>query len=976
MNSTFYDRLFPPTLVGSTLLIALLLCAAAQAAAAAPTADEEKNAFTYLSLQATGVDKFLENHPEWDGRGVVIFVLDNGADVGVAGLLETTTGDPKFIDARDFTGEGDVELAEAVLLNDGAIECPDGEIRLTGLGGLPHKAEDEAYFIGVLAEERLINSEFEDTTGTVDINDNGKDDDVFAVLAYPVASADYWVVYVDTDADGEIDDEEMHRDFSEDLKPLYFQRRLPDRQTRPMTFVVNIYPDDEMVTFHYPDGDHSTHVSGIAAGFGIEGQKGFNGVAPGAQLVSCKIGDGTLSGGATVTESMKDAYEFVREYAEDHDDEVVIVNMSYGIGSEVEGSSDIDVYIDNLLLENPNIILCTSAGNEGPGLSTIGTPAASFMAVSVGAVMAQDVGRDAYSVELAGHRLLHFSSRGGELDKPEITAPGACLSTVPRWSENSRFWGTSMASPYMAGVMALLVSAAKQEYPDADVHIGLLRKAVMNSADSLEGGYADLDQGRGFVNVERAWQYLKNYLGEEKDPVLAYDISTRSPVAPGGKSRAAYWRSVYFPRDEAQIFSVAPIFLPDTPAEEINDFFRSFNLESTASFLRPVQESVPIKKDNAAQVRVYFDPEEMKEPGLYSGRIAAYRGDKAPENREFDLLLSAVVPYTFGPENDYMMTVKDVASDPLEPAHYFLAVPPGASRMLIKVSAPEGKFSWNRVMLFDTRGRAHAYMPSLRTDQGATESVEEVAANDLTPGVWELVVWGDFRAGKTSYHDVRVEFMGFDVAGPPPLSLDFRPGSKPRGAFTVTNLFNKSVMASATGTVWGYSRIRDQHVEGDEFSYTFSLDETLSGVNFTIEMSPEDYGLFTDFAINIMDGDGVSLVKDGLSYRKTNVFFPNPGGSGTYTLEMIAGRTHAGGRPFEFKLTEKYLWSQSVPVRVRYVDGSGQIPLVPGIPSRIKYSFAGVPQVAPEGFATSATLNFKERGTEREVLRVRLYTKS
>jgi hypothetical protein len=59
-------------------------------------------------------------------------------------------------------------------------------------------------------------------------------------------------------------------------------------------------------------------------------------------------------------------------------------------------------------------------------------------------------------------------------------------------------------------------------------------------------------------------------------------------------------------------------------------------------------------------------------------------------------------------------------------------------------------------------------------------------------------------------------------------------------------------------------------------------------------------------------------------------------------------------------------------VRVRYVNGDALIPLVPGIASRIDYVLEGVPPVAPKGFSTAATLIFAERGTEREVLRVRL----
>jgi len=928
--------------------------------------------YSYLSLKATGADRFVAQHPTFDGRGVVIFVLDNGADVGVPGLLTTTTGEPKFIDARDFTGEGDVELEEAERGVDGSLSSEDGELRVTGIEKLPMIAEGGAYWIGVLEEERFRNSEYEEVTGSVDINDNGEDDDVFAVVAYAVEGADYWVAFVDTDADGALDDEEMHRSFIDDLKELHFQRQLPEKQTRPMTLALTVDPEEHVVVFHYPDGDHSTHVSGIAAGHEIEGQKGFNGVAPGAQVVSLKIGDGTLSGGATVTESMKAAYEHIRSYATEHDDEVVIVNMSYGVGSEVEGASAIDRYIDELLHDHPNIILCTSAGNEGPGVSTIGTPAAAPLVISVAAVMTADTARDAYGAELCGHRLLHFSSRGGELDKPDIAAPGACLSTVPRWSENSRFWGTSMASPYMAGVMALLVSAAEQTFPERKVNIGMLRRAVQNSADPLEGCDA-LGQGCGMVNVPRAWELLRSWLSCEADPVLDYAISTLCPSAPRGKSRAAFWRSVYYPREDGQLFRVSPVFLPGTPAEQINDFFRSVDLESTVPFLRAVQDSVALRQDQQTQIRVHFDPAKLAEPGLYCGRIRAYRGAKIAANREFDVQCTVVVPYTFGPQNDYRLNVRDATCEPLEPRHYFLAVPPGATRLSIETGVPEGRHANCRIELFDPAGRSHAYLSPLRSSVSALESTTSVDENDIEPGVWELVVWGDYRAGKTSHYDLDVEFMGFHVEDASPLSLEYSPGHKPRGSFTITNLYNKAVWTSATGQVWGYRRTLEQHLEEtDEFNHTFSLDEGLQGVQFAIEMSPEDYGLFTDFAINILDQEGTSLLKEGLSYRKTEFFFPNPGGRGTYTLQLIAGFTHADLAPFDFTLKEMYLHESTIPVRVRYVNGDAQIPLVPGIPTKIGYTLEGVPPVAPQGFATAATLIFKERGTDEEVLRVRM----
>jgi len=523
--------------------------------------------------------------------------------------------------------------------------------------------------------------------------------------------------------------------------------------------------------------------------------------------------------------------------------------------------------------------------------------------------------------------------------------------------------------------MALLVSAAREEFPHRQVNIGLLRRAVQNSADSVEG-CSKLGSGRGMVNVPRAWELLAQYLSAEEDPVLAWKISTLSPSAPGARSRAAYWRSVYRPGDEAQVFQVAPLFMPGTTADGKSEFFRSLTLASDADFLRAVQDTVALRQDHSSLVRVVYDREKLAEPGLHVGRVTAYRGEAVPENRAFDLVNTVVVPHTFSSENDYTLTKKDVAADPLVPVHYFVDVPAGATRMNVTLSAPDGKYSYSCGELFDPAGRTYSYLGRLNTTQGVLELTGHVDERDLTPGVWELVVWGDYRAGQTSYHDVTVEFMGFKVHETPALSLAFKPGKTPRGSFEVTNLFNKAVWTTATGNVWGYRRTVKERIENeDEYSYTFSLDETIAGVGFALEMSPEDYGLFTDFAINILDGSGKSLLKDGLSYRKTDFFFPNPGGKGTYTLEMIAGFAHATLKPFEFTLREDYVRVEPVPVAVTYANGSGTILFVPGVASKVKYSLQGIPPMAPRGYETAATLIFTERGTEREVLRVRLGTK-
>ena len=83
-----------------------------------------------MALSSTGVDRFRSRHPTYDGRGVLIGILDSGVDPGVVGLLATTTGAPKILDVRDFSGEGRVPLTPVAPSSNGTIVV--GHHALTG----------------------------------------------------------------------------------------------------------------------------------------------------------------------------------------------------------------------------------------------------------------------------------------------------------------------------------------------------------------------------------------------------------------------------------------------------------------------------------------------------------------------------------------------------------------------------------------------------------------------------------------------------------------------------------------------------------------------------------------------------------------------------------------------------------------------------------------------------------------------------
>ncbi|EEL79802.1 Peptidase Vpr; Serine peptidase; MEROPS family S08A [Bacillus cereus AH1271] len=114
-------------------------------------------------------------------------------------------------------------------------------------------------------------------------------------------------------------------------------------------------------------------------------------------------------------------------------------------------------------------------------------------------------------IQTEGDHLADFSSRGPVTSnddiKPDITAPGvAVLSTVPEYindpqeGENydvsyERMQGTSMASPHIAGVAALILQE-HPEYSPFDV-----KTSLMNTADDLKEKYSVYEVGAGRVDA-------------------------------------------------------------------------------------------------------------------------------------------------------------------------------------------------------------------------------------------------------------------------------------------------------------------------------------------------------------------------------------------------------------------------------------------------------------------------------------------
>ncbi|MGE5499977.1 MAG: S8 family serine peptidase, partial [Syntrophothermus sp.] len=803
-----------------------------------------------------------------------------GVDMGVDGLNLNADGKPKVIDARDFTGQGDIELYEAKLKNERneyvqADDLKNGnEITITneekklsvrGINKISLKAADDRYLIGNFDESRFRNSNSE----VRDLNGNGKFDDNFTAVVFKVKDADgeYWVAYLDTNADGSISDEKPLRSYSEKFDT--FQISKP-AGIPPFTFAINIFPDEKKLNVFYDDGGHGTHVAGIAAGYHIGKEKDFNGVAPGARMIALKIGHNTMSGGATVTESMKKAYLYADAISKKFK-EPCIINMSFGIGSVLEGSADMEMFLQDLLRKNPYLYVCLSNGNNGPGLSTAGLPASSKYGFSSGAVLTKEVGRDVYGAQLDEDVILHFSSRGGETAKPDVVSPGACVSTVANWTGNDRMWGTSMASPYTAGVMSLLLSAVSQKYPDVKVPSQLLYNAVRQGAVKMKG-YTYADQGAGYINAVNAFSVLEQYIKtNEYKNFEDYNIAASSPTLPGLRTQAMFLRNgLLINREDTYTFNISRVSSVST-----DKFYRIFNLKSDADWLAPVQRKTYLRNQQGTAVAVRFDKSKMTEPGLYSGRISAYRDDNS-KFPEFDLLANVVIPYEFTRANNYSLSWDGEKLAPARHKRYFVDIPAGTSALNVKLSTPRKGYSQVIYRLFDPDGINIYTSPVLASNN--KETVSSVSHQNMKPGVYELVVHGNFTAKDVSSYNLLLELTGVStVSGNAVVS-------KTEKSLTMVNQLDLIKNYELKGKLLGYQKSFDMtFAQNDKNAYEFVIRKGEESKDFEVRMSKEDFNKLTDFSVLVYDMSGKAILKDGLNYPDGVLTVPNTFGDADST---------------------------------------------------------------------------------------------
>ncbi len=290
--------------------------------------------------------------------------------------------------------------------------------------------------------------------------------------------------------------------------------------------------------FPYDDDGHGTHCTGTMTGLATGDTIG---VAPAAEWIAANpINQGL---GIEFPEDIIACFEWFTDPDGDPltmDDVPDVVQNSWGVHTGLGYPQCYSYWWDVIdACEAAGPVLVFAAGNEGAMPTSLRSPADR----ATSPTNCFSVGATEYDPPFA---IANFSSRGpagpacGPEEyriKPEVSAPGVDIYSAAPGGGYAYLSGTSMATPHVCGVVALMRAAN----PDADVIT--IKEVLMGTCSDLGAPGEDNNYGHGIVDAYEAVTQVMDGFGNVEGYVL--DAVTSDPV-PGTLVQVpgSYWTAI------------------------------------------------------------------------------------------------------------------------------------------------------------------------------------------------------------------------------------------------------------------------------------------------------------------------------------------------------------------------------------------------------------------------------------------------
>ena len=377
----------------------------------------------------------------------------------------------------------------------------------------------------------------------------------------PVSGAgDFSVMVIDSGVDATHSDLQFGTKVIQNVQTPVAAGTLPG--FTPHVSIENVPNTDQTV-------GHGTHCAGIIGGTGLRSGGLYTGVAPGAKLIGAGLGAGlfVINGLAAWEWALTNQYRY----------NIRVISNSYGGAGAFDPTNPIT--IASKMAYDRNITVVFAAGNDGPTKDTYNTYAKAPWVIGVAAGSKEGDLADFSSRGIRREERLSNDDPDDDFNAPTITAPGtgriyetnagkftaAMVSTrstvnitangltddtelpvsaIPFYTQIS---GTSMATPFISGVAALMLDADPTLTPDEI-------KSILTSTASKMVGREEWEVGAGFVNAHaavdkvfnrnKAYRNIQEYsfnaaFTEERAPAQSFNINY-DPSVSGPTSTNAF----------------------------------------------------------------------------------------------------------------------------------------------------------------------------------------------------------------------------------------------------------------------------------------------------------------------------------------------------------------------------------------------------------------------------------------------------